>query len=269
MSPSPVRTALLALAAACVALSAQGQPGMVHKTPFDGSGPAATHAYSEAQCTIFRPIELKPGRHVIIWGNGTGTRPVDYAVTLHQLASYGFVVAAANTPMAGTGKEMLGCLDWLTAENAREGSVYKGMLDLTKVGATGHSQGANGALMAGRDQRITVTAPIMPGSRDPGPLIAAQHGPMLLFSGTGDVTTPFMERQKPVFDVTTLPVVWLNLRGADHFVPMRDGGPYRPAVTAWFLYQLEGDPKAAAMFTGPSCAYCTDSDWIVQRKGVS
>ena len=67
---------LAALAAACVAFSAQGQPAMVHKTAFDGSGPATTHAYSEARCTIFRPIELKPGRHVIIWGNGTGTMPV-------------------------------------------------------------------------------------------------------------------------------------------------------------------------------------------------
>ena len=123
--------------------------------------------------------------------------------------------------------------------------------------------------MAGRDPRITVTAPVMPGSRDPGPLIAAQHGPMLLLSGTADNTTPFMERQKPIFDITTRPVVWLNLRGADHFVPMRDSGPYRPAVTAWFLYQLEGDPAAAAMFTGPACGYCTNSDWIVQRKGVS
>jgi len=260
---------LAALAAACVAFSAQGQPAMVHKTAFDGSGPATTHAYSEARCTIFRPIELKPGRHVIIWGNGTGAMPVNYAVMLHQLASYGFVVAAANTPTAGSGQDMLGCLDWLNAENSREGSIYKGMLDLSKVGATGHSQGANGALMAGRDPRITATAPVMPALRDPAAVVAAQHSPMLLLSGTADATAPFMERQKPVFDLTPLPVVWLNLRDADHFVPMRDSGPYRPAVTAWFLYQLEGDPAAAAMFTGPACGYCTDSDWIVQRKSVS
>jgi hypothetical protein len=118
---------------------------------YDVKGPLLTRGFSAGACTIFRPVELKPGSRVILWGNGTGTQPVSYQALLHQLASYGFVVGAANSPNARTGAEMLGCLDYLTAENAREGSPYMGKLDLTKVGATGHSQGGGGALMAGRD----------------------------------------------------------------------------------------------------------------------
>lgn len=42
-----------------------------------------------------------------VWGNGTGAVPAVYAPLLRHLASYGFVVAAADTPFSGTGKEML------------------------------------------------------------------------------------------------------------------------------------------------------------------
>jgi pimeloyl-ACP methyl ester carboxylesterase len=238
--------------------------------PYDTVGPAAVHGYTGERCTVFRPIELKPGAKVILWGNGTGTQPVDYSVLLQQLASYGFVVAAANTPNAGSGVDMLGCLDWLTAENARDGSPYKGKLDLTKVGATGHSQGGGGTIMTGRDPRVTVTAPLMPGGRggDIAAAVGQQHGPMLLLSGGLDTTAPPERSQKPVFEAAKTPMIWLTYKTAGHLAAMRDAGPYRAALTAWFLYQLDGDPKAAAMFTGEACGYCTDQDWTIQRKAT-
>ena len=63
------------------------------------------------------------------------------------------------------------------------------------------------------------------------------------------------------------PIVWATLHDASHLVPMRGGGVYPGIITAWFRYQLMGDAKAAAMFTGPQCGYCTNSDWTIQRKG--
>src|SRR4051812_37017925 len=66
------------------------------------------------RCTIFRPQTLGEGgrKHaIVLWGNGTGAQPVNYKEILQDLASWGFVVAAANTPNAGTGVDMLGCLD--------------------------------------------------------------------------------------------------------------------------------------------------------------
>jgi pimeloyl-ACP methyl ester carboxylesterase len=235
---------------------------------YDAPTPVTVHGYTGDTCTVFRPVDLKPGARVILWGNGTGTQPVDYAPLLQQLASYGFVVAAANTPNAGSGLEMLKCLDWLTTENGRDGSAYKGKLDLTKVGATGHSQGGGGTLMAGRDPRITVTAPLMPAGRgDPSATAGQQHGPMLLLSGGLDTITPPERAQKPLFEATKTPVIWLTYKSAGHLAAMRDAGPYRAALTAWFLYQLDGDAKAGAMFTGEACGYCTDQDWIIQRKG--
>jgi pimeloyl-ACP methyl ester carboxylesterase len=257
----------LALAAA-LAIGAAAQAAAPSPALFDLRGPLAIRGYTGDTCTIFRPIDLKAGARVILWGNGTGTQPVDYAALLQQLASYGFVVAAANTPNAGSGAEMLRCLDWLTAENVREGSAYKGKLDLAKVGATGHSQGGGGTLMAGRDPRVTVTAPLMPAGRgDPSVTASQQHGPMLLLSGGMDGLAPPERSQKPVFEAAKTPVTWMTYKTAGHLAPMEDGGPYRAALTAWFLYQLDGDAKAGAMFTGEACGYCTDNDWVIQRKG--
>ncbi|OYX29461.1 MAG: hypothetical protein B7Y99_13160 [Caulobacterales bacterium 32-69-10] len=263
---APIRTAALAaLAVTAVGFAAASRAQGAN--PYDAKGPLVTRGYSAGACTIFRPVELKPGSRVILWGNGTGTQPVNYQALLHQLASYGFVVGAANAPNAGTGAEMLGCLDYLTAENARDGSPYKDKLDLTKVGSTGHSQGGGGALMTGRDPRVTVTAPIMPGGRSDGASAAAkQHGPMLLLSAGLDNMAPPETSQKPVFEAAKTPVIWLTERGSGHLTAMRDGGPYRAALTAWFLYTLNGDAKAGAMFTGGACGYCANPNWTIQRK---
>ncbi len=269
LARSPLRTALLAaLAVTALGLAGAGSPVRAQgANAYDVKGPLVTRGYSAGACTIFRPVELRPGSRVILWGNGTGTQPVNYQALLHHLASYGFVIGAANAPNAGTGAEMLNCLDYLTAENARDGSPYKGKLDLSMVGATGHSQGGGGALMTGRDPRVTVTAPLMPGGRSDGAGAAAQqHGPMLLLSAGRDNMAPPETSQKPVFEAAKTPVTWLTERGSGHLTAMGDAGPYRAALTAWFLYTLAGDTKAGAMFTGAACGYCASPNWTIQRK---
>jgi hypothetical protein len=225
------------------------------------------------RCTIFRPETLGAGgrRHaIVLWGNGTGMQPVNYKEILQTLASWGFVVAAANTPNAGTGVDMLGCLGWLTGENGREGSVFKDKLDLAKVGASGHSQGGGGALMAGRDARIKAIAPVQPYTLGLGYAAGAhaqQHGPILLLSGGNDTIARPGPNQQPVFETANTPIVWATLAGSSHLIPLRGGGVYPGIITAWFRYQLTGDARAAAMFQGSACGYCNSADWALQRKG--
>jgi pimeloyl-ACP methyl ester carboxylesterase len=239
---------------------------------YSGRGP---HPVKNTQagpgCAIFRPADLEGRLHpVILWGNGTNTMPAIYAPTLNQWASHGFIVAAAITGQAGTGREMLGCLDWLEKENAREGSVFKGAIDLAHVGAAGHSQGGTGAIMVGRDPRVVATAPIQPytiGQKYEAGAEAKQHGPMLLLSGGADQVADPARNQAPVFAGANVPVVWATLNGAGHSTPStRDNGPYRPATTAWFRYQLMGDAKAGEMFEGDRCGYCSDPDWTVRKR---
>jgi hypothetical protein len=258
-------------AAGCfIALPAVAQTG----DPYSEPGP---HKVENSQggpgCHIFRPADLAGGTYpVILWGNGTRSMVPAYSPMLRQWASHGFVVAAALTNSAGSGKPLLDCLDYLAAENARDGSPLKGALDLTHVGASGHSQGGGGTIMAARDPRITATAPIQAYTLGLGyekGAEAKQHGPMLLLSGGSDVTATPEGNQAPVFAGANVPVVWATAVGSGHSAPANgDNGPYRPITTAWFLYQLKGDAKAAAMFKGAACGYCADASWAIQKKGV-
>lgn len=216
-------------------------------------------------CTFYRPVSLDGTNPIILWGNGTNARPSSYAGLLRHWASWGFFVIAANTTNAGTGEDMLGCLDWL------ESSTYAGQVDLSKVGTSGHSQGGGGAIMAGVDSRITTTAPIEGYTLGLGHSSTShtrQSGPMLLLSGSADTLVNPRTNHAGLFRRANVPVFWAILQGASHFEPVGDGGGFRGITTAWFMYQLRFDDEAAEEFEGSSCGYCTNPAWEVQSKSI-
>ncbi|WP_246065341.1 hypothetical protein [Hydrocarboniclastica marina] len=218
---------------------------------------------SGSTCTVFRPVTLTDDHPVILWGNGTSTQVSAYSEGLEHWASWGYVVVAANTSNAGTGEQMLDCLDGIS------GSAIADSLDLTRVGTTGHSQGGGGSLMAGRDERITATAPIQPyvvGLGHDSASQGDQTGPMLLLSGSSDFVASPSRNQAPVYQAANVPVFWANSQGTSHFAPIGDLGVYRGITTAWWDYQLKGDQDAADLFAGP-CLGCDAEGWDVQRKG--
>lgn len=246
----------------------------------EGPYPGGSTLVTTDLCEISYPPTLADStlKHpVILWGNGTTAQPSFYRAVLTHWASHGFIVGAALTSNAGSGTEMIACLDFLIAENERSGSVFEGKVDTARVGASGHSQGGGGALMVGRDERVMVTAPLQPYiSMVPGggvfdrASITEQHGPMFMMSGTGDFIAAPAQNQQPVFDTTNVPVFWGNLMGADHLgSALGDITGYRGPATAWFRYHLMGDSSARAMFYGEDCTLCTDPQWIVQTKGIN
>jgi hypothetical protein len=265
---------MIRLAAVVIVSLLAAPAGAQAPNPFDGRGPYTVRQTQAAPgCHFFRPIKPEPAPSpVILWGNGTNVNFATYSPMLAQWASYGFIVAAAMTGNAGSGKEMLACLDYLERENGRDGSVYRSAVDLTRVGASGHSQGGRGAIMAGRDPRLTATAPIQPytlGASYEAGSEANQHGPMLLLSGGADNVADPERNHRPVFEKANVPVVWANMLLAGHSTPSTgNSGPYRPVTTAWFLWRLAGDETAGAMFKGTACGYCMDPYWTIRKRGV-
>lgn len=230
----------------------------------ENGGRTTTIQSGGSGCTIYRPSNLTGGHPIILWGNGTGNSPSNYGGGLAHLASWGFVVAAANTSNAGTGTAMLGCLDWL------EDSSLSSFLDFTKVGTSGHSQGGGGSIMAGRDSRIDATAPMAAytvGLGHNSSSQSQQRGPMLLLSGSSDFIAAPNSNQQPVFNRANVPVFWATLSGAGHGEPSNDFGDFRGITTAWFLYLLEDDTSVASFFEGSNCEFCTASGWDIERKG--
>lgn len=221
-------------------------------------------------CRVFHPVNMSDGRHpLLIWGNGTHASPASYRNLLEHWASHGFVVAAAMAPNAGRGIEMRQCMTALLDENVRTGSVFLNKIDSSRIGVAGHSQGGGGALMLGRDLRVSTTIAIQPYILGLGhnPTAAAhQNGPVLLLSGAEDMTASPETNQQPVFDRANVPVTWLTLRGATHMAPMSTGGSYRGPMTAWLRWKLFDDRQAARLFEGENCVLCQDERWTVRHK---
>jgi len=245
-------------------------------TDFAAPGPFDTMQETSPGCTVHRPTTLGGDgvRHpIIVWGNGTYANPGVYAAVLSHWASHGFVVGAANTTNAGSGTEMITCLDWIIAQDSQAGSPYEGNVDAQHVGASGHSQGGGGTLMAGRDQRMTLTAPLEPYIGRLGGYqrssIGEQSGPMFLMSGANDSIASPSANQQPIFDGTNVPVFWGTLAGADHLGSATgDINGFRGPATAWFRLHLMQDESARSLFYGADCGLCSDSMWEVQKSDI-
>src|SRR6201999_4110898 len=90
--------------------------------------------------TAYRPVTWPSGPvPVLTWGNGTCAQPEGYGALLRYIASYGFFVIAANSREVATGADMLHALDFAAAANMDPKSPYYQKLDMSRVGAMGHS----------------------------------------------------------------------------------------------------------------------------------
>ena len=104
-------------------------------------------------CDVWYPADISSGppRAVIVWANGTADAPVSsevYDHLLSHLASWGFVVVATRDPKTGYGDTVLDSLGYLEKKAQTPGTPFYQRLNLDRVGAAGHSQGATGAINA-------------------------------------------------------------------------------------------------------------------------
>lgn len=263
------RRVLGATVSALLVLSGVDTPAHTSGCPSVGQAWSETGPFAVAETpsgaghTIFHPARLGglgcSVHPVVLWGNGSGARPSAYAGLLRHLASHGFIVAAADTSASGSGVEMLAGLDHLTAANSRPGSVFHRRVALDRIGATGHSQGGAGAIVAGGDPRVDTVVPIQPG---PFGEHRRLHGPVFYLAGQLDlVVVPALLVYPRYQESDHVPAVYGELAGAGHAEPTGDGGGYRGPVTAWFRFHLLADDQARPMFFGPRCTYCAAPEW--------
>jgi len=247
------------LAVACDGMAVLPRPV---STLADSGDYSTTTDSISSSCTVYRPSSLGEDHPIVVWGNGTGSTPLAYASFLRHIAGHGFVVAAANTTNAGSGEDMINCLDEVLEE-------YADNVNPDRIGTSGHSQGGSGAIMARADPRVVTSAPMQPAWLGLGldaHTQGKQNGPMFLMSGSKDTVVDPEWHQGRIFSNAAVPVFWGTLQGATHFEPANNAGGFRGPATAWFLYQLMGDEEAAKLFVGDDCVLCTRSDWRVQKN---
>jgi hypothetical protein len=218
--------------------------------------------------SVYRPAVWPSGPiPVITWGDGTCAQPEGYGALLRYVASYGyFIVAAnsrevgaANTSGTGNSQPMLRALDFVQAANMDSASPYYQKLDMTKVGAMGHSQGGAATATASSDSRVK-TAIIFNG------LNAGTTGkPYWTISGDMDIAQSSESAFTSSVTSATAPAAWEwyhmpagmgGLKG--HLVLMLSPERVTKPTVAWWEWQFRSDAASKQFFLpSGSCTLCT------------
>ena len=68
-----------------------------------------------------------------------------------------------------------------------------------------------------------------------------------MISGSSDTVAVPRNNQQPIFDMAPVPIFWATHAGSTHFEVLGSGGAYAGPLTAFFRYELMGDPAARAL----------------------
>ena len=206
--------------------------------------------------TVWWP--MAPGRYpLVVFASGYDVGPSTYARFCSTLASAGYVVAAPSFPLEdpaqgfpldrGDLPNEAGDVSFVISQMI--GGPLAAMVDPSRVGVVGHSDGADVALEVGYEQQNPAGRPAAVVAVAPDPLtapVASTSRPLLLVQGSADSVVPYSASQD-VFselDQDGVAVWYLTLVGADHLPPIEGGTAWTPlldqAVTDFLDATLSG-----------------------------
>lgn len=249
-------------------VSAEGCEGLAlpPATDYGGTGPFTTMTVNNTgpsgQYTLIRPTTLGQDgfRHPpATWGNGITTTPALYPGLLNAIASHGFVIIASNSPTV-TAALMTDGLDWLIAQNGAPGEL-QGKLAPRCAVSIGYSLGGGAAVTAGSHGNVVTTVSFH-GLEGPAEML---HGPLLLFTSTGDTFVTAAGYVTPTYERSTVQTFYATLTGGSHLTPIGDAGDERAPAIAWLRLWVYGDQAARRYFDGADCVLCK-SPWTNPQK---
>lgn len=265
----------VALSVTVSACKKNSEPTGQREKVYAAAGPHAA-AQLEAGDQLYRihyPADLSGNRPVVAWGNGTGAQPKNYEGLFNHLASWGFVVIDSYSKNTGTGAEILASAEYLIAENNNPSSIFYAKIDVNRIGAIGHSQGAAGVLNAHTDYAGgSIFKTVVPIALPSPNLTNPEHkyntgdvtGSLFLLSGTNDALISPKKSNRQAFDDASdnLPAAMAMAVGAGHNAILNDGGKHRGYLTAWLLYRLTGSTDAREAFVNE---ITTNDTWTEVR----
>lgn len=215
---------------------------------------------------IYYPEELKNRDEkypVVVILNGTGVLPKKYKALFKHLASWGFVVIGNDDGSTGFGKSADETMDLIISENSNSNSIFYGKLDLDNIGITGHSQGGAGvftaiSIMEHKDKYKTAVA-LSPTHEETAHQFGWKYdltkinAPILMIAGTSgefemQAVIPIEKMIEMYNKIPSLKAMARRI-GAEHGQMLYSADGY---VTAWFMWQLQGDEEAGKAFSGDS-----------------
>ena len=239
---------------------------------------------------------------ILTWGNGSFAQPTQYDYLLRHMASWGFAVIATNDSQTGVGQTILDGAKFMLHANADPASVFFHKLNVSQVGAFGHSQGAGGAGNALIKSAGAIKTAILielparmwcalgPNCLDTANLTS---GSVFFIDGSSDfpISPPTQTPQTPGEQSVAafynavpnnVPKVKGTLIGPNHndvqgqpdcshaaFPCVNGVYGYLGYPTAWFMYQLQGDAFAHGAFVnGTGEMFSETANWELVASNV-
>jgi hypothetical protein len=239
---------------------------------------------------------------ILTWGNGSFASPLQYDYFLRHMASWGFVVIATEDQQTGAGQTIFDAANFMVHANGDPASTFFHKLNVNQVGAFGHSQGASGAgnallKSAGLIKTVVpielparVWCTLGPNCFEPANLTS---GSVFYVDGSTDfpISPPTQSPQtsgeqsvQAFYDATPSSVRKLKgtLIGPNHndvqgqpdcshasFPCVNGVYGYLGYPTAWFMYQLQGDPFAHGAFVnGTGEMFSETKNWQLVASNI-
>lgn len=203
---------------------------------------------------------------VIVISNGSGTPISKYPAVQKHLASWGFIVIGTEEESDWNGFAAEMCLRHLKRWNDNEKisdteSIFYQKVDFENVGIVGHSQGGVGVINAVTTQAhkdvYKAAVSLSPTNKELANNLEWEYDatlintPIMLVSGAGggDDWVVTGEQLEDIYNDIKCDKVMVRRKDTVHNEVLYTANGY---VTAWFMWLLQGDEKAAKAFTGDS-----------------
>jgi dienelactone hydrolase len=185
----------------------------------------------------------------------------------------------ALPPPATHSAQLIQAIDWAVAENDRAGGPYFHRLDTGKIAVMGMSCGGAQAIEASADPRVSTSvmwnSGLFPGETTMGGGKALTkenlklfHAPVAYISGD-ESDVAFVNANDDFQRLDRVPAfrAYRKMTGHGGTYGEVNGGDFGKVAVAWLNWRLKDDVVAGRMFLGPTCGLCTDTRWVVKRKG--
>ncbi len=253
------------------------QPGAYDISYFEKDADEALGKYE-----VYYPTELEESDGVypvVVFANGTGVVGSKYKALFEHLASWGFVVIGNEDNESWSGLSSERSLLFLIEESNDPDSIFYGKLDLENVGISGHSQGGVAvfnAITEHKHSHYYKTAVALSPTNEEQAVSVKWHYdltkikiPVMLIAGTkGDFETKLvipLEKMISMYDKLDVDKIMMRKTGYEHGEMLYQADGY---VTAWFMWQLQGDGYAAEAFTGENPEIMNNGLYQDQRQNL-
>ncbi len=231
---------------------------------------------------IWYPSEMENRYPLIVVVNGSNTAALNYEPYFERLASWGFVVVGNDDRQAGAGISTSLTLDYMLEQNQNSDSLFYEKIDVQNIGIAGYSQGGVGAVRAVTEcGNSGLYKTIFTGSAAHSYLAQMWGGydaskvsiPWFMAAAAGtsddtgatDAATEWLgvaPLSSLIENYNAMPDNVFKLRarveGAEHEEMQMKTDGY---MTAWTLYQLQGDEESAKALIGENAKILRNANW--------